>query len=80
MLEITVRQLHMKTGHWVRKAVVDGPILVMDRSGPVAKLVAYNQEFEGKSFADRRLVKGFAALPKVLHDSKRCILEDRERA
>jgi antitoxin (DNA-binding transcriptional repressor) of toxin-antitoxin stability system len=80
MLEITIRELHMKTGQWVRKAADAGGIVVMDRRRPVAKLVAFAPEDGGTSFANRRLVKGFAALPKSAHDSTRYVSEDRERA
>ena len=80
MVQITIRDLHMKTGDWVRKAAHSGNIVVMDRRRPVAKLVPFTAEDEGKSFADRPLVKGFSALPKSRHDSTRYLSEDRERA
>lgn len=79
MVRITIRDLHMKTGDWVRKAAHAGNIVVMDRSRPVAKLVPYTTGDEGKSFADRPLVKGFAGLPESRHDSTRYLAEDRER-
>jgi antitoxin (DNA-binding transcriptional repressor) of toxin-antitoxin stability system len=47
MLEITIRDLHMKTGEWVRKVALVGSIVVMDHRRPVAKLVAFNQEVQG---------------------------------
>jgi antitoxin (DNA-binding transcriptional repressor) of toxin-antitoxin stability system len=80
MVQITIRDLHMKTGEWVRKAAHAGGIVVMDRRRPVAKLVSFGARDQGKAFADRRLVKGFAALPKSSHDSTRDLSEDRERA
>jgi len=79
MLRITIRELHMKTGDWVRKAAHAGSIVVTDRQRPVAKLVPFIQEGEGKSFADRPMVKGFSALPKMRHDSTRYLSENRER-
>ena len=80
MVQITIRDLHMKTGEWVRKAAQAGGIVVMDRRRPVAKLVSFSAQDQGKAFADRRLVKGFDALPKSSHDSTRHLSEDRERA
>jgi antitoxin (DNA-binding transcriptional repressor) of toxin-antitoxin stability system len=70
----------MKTGEWVRKAASAGGIVVMDRRRPVAKLVSFAPEDQRKSFAARRLVKGFSALPKSSRDSTRYLEEDRERA
>jgi antitoxin (DNA-binding transcriptional repressor) of toxin-antitoxin stability system len=79
MVRITIRDLHMKTGEWVRKAGHSGSIVVMDRKRPVAKLVSFTSEDEGRAFADRPLVKGFSALPKLRHDSTRYLAEDRDR-
>ena len=80
MLEITIRDLHMKTGEWVRKAARAGNIVVTDRSTPVAKLVPFTPHDEGTRFAERPLVKGFAALPKSDHDSTAYLSADRDRA
>ena len=80
MVQITIRDLHMKTGDWVRKAAHSGNIVVMDRRRPVAKIVPFTKEDEGTSFASRALVKGFPELPKIRHDSARYLTEDRERA
>ena len=80
MVQITIRDLQMQTGDWVRKPGHAGNIVVMDRRRPVAKLVPFTTEDEGVSFADRPLVKGFSALPKMRHDSTRYLSEDRERA
>ena len=80
MVQITIRDLHMKTGEWVRKAAHAGGIVVLDRRRPVAKLVSFTPEDQGKAFVDRRLVKGFAALPKSPRDSTRYLSEDRDRA
>jgi antitoxin (DNA-binding transcriptional repressor) of toxin-antitoxin stability system len=79
MTQITIRELHMKTGDWVRKAARSGDIVVMDRRRPVAKLVAFTPDDERKPFADRPFVKGFSALPKLRHDSTRYLSEDRDR-
>ena len=80
MVQISIRELHMKTGDWVRKAALTGNIVVMDRRRPVAKLVPFTLADAGKSFAIRPLVQGFAELPKMRHDSTDYLSEDRERA
>ena len=80
MVQISIRELHMKTGDWVRKAAHTGAVVVMDRRQPIAKLVPFTTEDEGKRFADRPLAKGFSTLPKLRHDSTRYLSESRERA
>jgi antitoxin (DNA-binding transcriptional repressor) of toxin-antitoxin stability system len=80
MLQITIRDLHMKTGEWVRKAARTGNIVVMDRRRPVAKLVPFTSRDEGTRFADRPLLKGFSSLPKLRHDSTTYLSQDRDRA
>jgi prevent-host-death family protein len=80
MIQISVRELHMKTGEWVRKVSDAEPIIVTDRHRPVAKLVPFTSEDEKKSFAARPLVEGFSTLPKLDHDSAQYISDDRDRS
>ncbi len=80
MIQITIRELHMKTGAWVRKAAHAGNIVVMDRNHPVAKLVPFTQQDQGRAFADRIFINGFSKLPKIPNDSGRFISQDRDRA
>jgi len=80
MIQISIRDLHMKTGRWVRQAAQSGNIVVLDRRRPVARLVAFTAEDSGQRFADRPLVRGFSKLPKLGHDSTRYLSEDRGRA
>jgi antitoxin (DNA-binding transcriptional repressor) of toxin-antitoxin stability system len=80
MVQITIRDLHMKTGEWVRKAADAESIVVMDRRRPVAKLVPFTLEDQGIPFGDRPMVKGFSNLPKLSHDSTVFLSEDRDRA
>ena len=52
MKEISIRELHRRTGAWVRDARKYGSILIRDRSTPVAKLTPVDEEpavnlFEG---------------------------------
>ena len=79
MVQITIRELHMKTGEWVRKAAHSESIVVMDRRRPVAKMVPFTAEDQEMPFSDRPLVKGFSSLPKLPHDSTVFLSEDRDR-
>lgn len=79
MFEISVRELHMKTDDWVRKAAQTGGVIVLERGEPIAKIAPFVEE-DGLTFSQRKLVKGFSGLPKIRHDSTRYISEDRERA
>ncbi len=79
MFEISVRELHMKTGDWVRKAAQTGGVIVLERGEPIARIVPFVED-DGLTFSKRKLVKGFSGLPKIRHDSARYISADRERA
>ena len=80
MTKITIRDLHMKTGEWVRKAADAGGIIVSDRGQPVAKLLAFSGSDQGIPFGRRPLLKGFATMPRINHDSTRYLSQDRSRA
>lgn len=80
MVEISIRELHMKTGDWVRKAAHADGIVIMERGQPVAKIVPFVKDDQGITFANRILLPGFSDLPKIGHDSGNYISEDRERA
>ena len=79
MIAITIRDLHMKTGDWVRKAARRDGIVVLDRKQPVARIIPFSEADTGKSFAERPLVKGFARMPRREMDSARFISDDRDR-
>lgn len=78
-MEITIRDLHMKTGDWVRRAAKTDGIVVLDRQHPIARIIPFMAEARSTSFADRKLVKGFADLRKKDHDSTDYLSEDRGR-
>ena len=80
MLQITIRELHMKTGDWVRKAARAEGIVVLERGRPVAKIMPFTEDDRGTLFSDRTLVNGFSDLPLTRHDSAEYISEDRDRA
>jgi antitoxin (DNA-binding transcriptional repressor) of toxin-antitoxin stability system len=80
MTTITIRELHMKTGDWVRKASRHKGIVVTDRKQPVARIVPFSEEEIGSTFSKRSLVKGFESIARRGGDSGRFISEDRDRA
>jgi len=80
MTTITIRELHMKTGEWVRKASRNSEIVVTDRKVPVARIVPFSEGEMGRSFSNRSLVKGFDSLARRNGESGRFISEDRDRA
>ncbi len=77
MTTITIRDLHMKTGQWVRAAARGKrDLLVLDRGQPAARLVPADEE-AGIDFSQRKLVRGFERLPELAVDSARLLEEDR---
>ncbi len=78
MKTISIRELHAKTGAWVRAASHRGRLLVSDRGRPVAVLAPWDNR-PVTVFGKRKRVSGFDALPPVGGDSSRTISEDRDR-
>lgn len=79
MKTISIRELHTRTGHYVRQAATE-PITVTDRGRTVAKLVPVAEPAR-LTFAQRRLRPGFLALqgkPMTGVDSGQMISEDRD--
>jgi prevent-host-death family protein len=80
MKKISVRELHLNTGEWIRKVNAEQKIVVTERGRPVATLIPFEPGHTGIPFADRKLVPGFAKLPVIDHDSTEFISSDRDRA
>ena len=77
MTTITIRELHMKTGQWVRAAARGKRgLLVLDRGRPAARLMPAEDK-AGVDFSERKLVRGFDRLPELSVDSARLLEEDR---
>ena len=77
MTTITIRELHMKTGQWVRAAARGKRgLLVLDRGRPAARRLPA-EEGAGLEFSQRKLVRGFDRLPELSVDSARLLEEDR---
>jgi prevent-host-death family protein len=83
MKSISLRELHERTGAWVRKAVKLGAIIVTERGKPLVRLVAVSDTRPANPFRVRRLRPGYARLRAKLGrgtDSTVIISQDRERA
>lgn len=77
MKTITVRELHMNTGHYVRAAVQEY-LVVTDRGRAVAALTKFAGVIQGRSLSDREA--WIKKLPLICVDSTRLVSEDRGRA
>jgi antitoxin (DNA-binding transcriptional repressor) of toxin-antitoxin stability system len=60
MKEISIRELHRRTGAWVREARKYGSILIRDRGIPVAKLFPIDEEPAVNLFESWKPRKEFA--------------------
>jgi prevent-host-death family protein len=60
MKEISIRELHRRTGEWVRNARKYGAIVVSDRNTPVAKLVPFREESPVNRFEGWKPLKKYA--------------------
>ena len=53
MKTISIRELHLKTGRWVRHAASRGPIVVTDRGRRVAALLPFDASVTGRPLPNR---------------------------
>jgi antitoxin (DNA-binding transcriptional repressor) of toxin-antitoxin stability system len=53
MRTITIRELHMQTGRWVRHAAANGPVTITDRGRRIASLRPAEQTMVGRPLPDR---------------------------
>jgi prevent-host-death family protein len=85
MKTISIRELHEKTGEYIRKAAREGEIHVTDRGRTIAKIVPQEDAPELPYFARRVLTSGFRKLLKGGKlkggtDSTRIVSDDRDRS
>lgn len=81
MKTISIRELHEKTGEYVRRAAEAGEIYVTDRGKTVAKIVPEQDKPEVPYFARRKLNPAFRKIMDKLQggtDSTQTISEDRD--
>jgi prevent-host-death family protein len=84
MKRVSIRQLHEKTGEYIRKAAREGELLITDRGKTIAKIVPQHETPERPYFARRVLTPGFRRLMKTGKlrsgtDATRIVSEDRDR-
>ena len=83
MKTVTLRELHARTGEWVREASRCGQIVVTDNGRPIARILPDTGETESPYFAEREPTKAFRTLDESGRtgrgpDVTRIISEDRE--
>lgn len=83
MKKVTIRELHAKTGDWVRAASIHGHILVTDNGRAIARIIPETSESEVPFFARRKPSPAFARLDASGKtgrggDSTQFLSEDRE--
>jgi prevent-host-death family protein len=81
-IQISVRELHARTGHYVRKAGANQRVIVTDNGKPVAELKPLDEAQEKVPyFSRRKLLPGFKKIMDKCvggTDSTQIISEDRE--
>ena len=77
MTKITIRELHLDTGRWVRRAAARQRIVITDRGSPVAELAPYNPSDSGKPLPNRE--KRIRRRSRITVDSSLYVSEGRER-
>jgi len=84
-IKIPVRELHARTGHYVRKAANRHRIIITDRGKPIAELQPLDKRggnFKRGQWKDRLLLPEFAAVMDQSvggTESAEIISEERER-
>jgi antitoxin (DNA-binding transcriptional repressor) of toxin-antitoxin stability system len=81
MKTISIRELHLKTGTWVKRAGELGSIIVTERGRPVARLEALVEGRRKNRFLTRSLRPGYKRLMGKLTggtDSVGLVSEDRD--
>jgi antitoxin (DNA-binding transcriptional repressor) of toxin-antitoxin stability system len=81
MTSISIRELHLKTGAWVKRAAELGSITVTERGRPIARLEAIAEPGRGNRFLTRKLRPGYKRLQGTLTggtDSVAIVSEGRE--
>lgn len=75
MKTITIRELHLQTGRWVRHAAVHGPVVVTDRGRRIAALQPFDSDTTRQRLPDRETV--IRKRSRIPVDSAVYVAEDR---
>ncbi len=57
---ISAKEIHDKTGHWLRKVRAEGESIVTERGTPVARMLPHARPSAGNPFANRKPLRGVA--------------------
>jgi prevent-host-death family protein len=77
MKAISIRELHLATGRWVRRAEARDAVVITDRGRPVATLMAYQEKHDRRRLPDREAE--IRKLPRLPVDSSDVVSELRDR-
>lgn len=62
MKTISIKELHEKTGEWLRRVRVEGEVVVTERGTPVARMLPPVRVPAVSPFSRRKLLRGVARL------------------
>lgn len=62
MRTISIKELHDRTGHWVRRVSEEREVVVTERGQPIARLLPAIPRAKTNPFLGRRLLPGVAPL------------------
>ena len=82
MKSISIRQLHEKTGEWVRLAHMHEQIAITERGRPIATLAPFRTPAKANRFAARKVLPAYKKFRGKLSggtDSGKILSEERER-
>ncbi len=83
MKTISIRELHEKTGRWVRQAEAHEQIIITERGQPVAALTPYRTPAKANRFRGRKLLPAYKKLAGKLAggtESGAILAGDRDRS
>jgi prevent-host-death family protein len=63
MKTISIRELHLKTGRWVRHAASRGPIVVTDRGRRIAALQPFDASVTGRPLPREAAIRKRSKVP-----------------
>jgi len=81
MKSISIKELHDKTGHWLRRVKAEGEVVVTERGSPIARMLPPTEPRPENPFTNRKLLRGVARIierPIGGLDSAAIISEMRE--
>jgi antitoxin (DNA-binding transcriptional repressor) of toxin-antitoxin stability system len=77
MKAISIRELHLRTGRWVRSIGDRGPMIVTDHGRPIATLVPFEARGVRKGLPNREAT--ITRLPRLVVDSTLVVSDARDR-